>query len=427
LPVAVLRNRFLAPEWVFIFGIEPTIEADSGPDIVKRLVVEAEGTQMSGSPPRLMPELITDPARLGGIEDEWRALAEQRSNGFVTPEWLRAWWNHQGHVSSSLLVVAVRKQDGALAGVMPLALDASSRPRAIRFAGADLGDRFHPVASTEDEAAVAASAISALQANGTAHRMVMLEHVEPGRPWLSELRDASPRRLALSEQSEAELPYVPLEGLDWETYVSQRTAKFRSQIRRRERVLLRDHEMKVHSADEQTLETDLDEFFRLHAMRWQGRGQSALTEPQAQAMLREFAASALGHGWLRLIVIEAEGSAIAAFLGWRVGDSYVSYNTGFDPAWSNKSVGTVLTSVAIRGAIEEGAREFDFLLGTEPYKRSFTSEARPGVNAVLIGALRPMRLLVAGKARARRAIAGRPALGRVISSLARLVPTARRS
>src|SRR5262249_43380823 len=28
LPLAVLRNRFLAPEWVFIFGIGPAIEAD---------------------------------------------------------------------------------------------------------------------------------------------------------------------------------------------------------------------------------------------------------------------------------------------------------------------------------------------------------------------------------------------------------------
>jgi hypothetical protein len=27
--LAVLRNRFLEPEWVFIFGIGPTIEADA--------------------------------------------------------------------------------------------------------------------------------------------------------------------------------------------------------------------------------------------------------------------------------------------------------------------------------------------------------------------------------------------------------------
>jgi hypothetical protein len=32
LPLAVLRNRFLEPEWVFIFGIGPTIEADESGD-----------------------------------------------------------------------------------------------------------------------------------------------------------------------------------------------------------------------------------------------------------------------------------------------------------------------------------------------------------------------------------------------------------
>ena len=29
LPVPVLRNRFLVPEWVFIFGIGPIIQADA--------------------------------------------------------------------------------------------------------------------------------------------------------------------------------------------------------------------------------------------------------------------------------------------------------------------------------------------------------------------------------------------------------------
>jgi CelD/BcsL family acetyltransferase involved in cellulose biosynthesis len=373
-------------------------------------------------------ELITDPAGIGDIEDEWRALAEQRSNAFVTPEWVRAWWEHQGKSTSSLLIVAVRREDGALAGVMPLAIDTSSRPHAVRFAGAGLGDRFHPVASAEDEAAVAASTMAALQANGVARNMLMLEHVEPGRPWLDMLRDESPRRLAATERSQHELPYIPLEGLDWETFVSQRSSKFRTQIRRRERVLLREHDMKVHRATEETLDADLDELFRLHALRWEGRGESALTEADVQAMLRAFAASALRRGWLRLIILEAEGSAIAAFLGWRLSDSYVSYNTGFDPAWAKKSVGTVMTSVAIRDAIEEGAREFDFLLGTDPYKRSFTAEARPSVTVVLTGALRPTRFLVAGEARARsvgRRLAERPALGRVARSIARLLPTSR--
>ena len=83
---------------------------------------------------------------------------------------------------------------------------------------------------------------------------------------------------------------------------------------------------------------------------------------------------------------------------------------------------------AVEGAIEEGAREFDFLLGTEDYKRRFTYEARPGANVVLTPALRPISLLVAGEARARRfggRLAERPGLGRVVRSLRGLLPTSR--
>jgi len=387
---------------------------------LQRLAAAADDKRMSG-------ELITDLAGIGAIEDEWRALAERRANAFVTPEWLRAWWEHQGKDTSSLLIVAVRGPGGELVGVMPLAADDSSRPRAVRFAGAGLGDRFHPVAAIEDEPAVAAAAMAALGSH-LGRRILLLERVEPDRPWLAEMRNASPRRLAATVQSPTDLPYVPLEGLDWETYVSQRSPKFRSQIRRRERVLLRDHEMKVLSAEPGNLGSTLDEFFRLHALRWEGRGESALATPEGEAVLRAFAEAALERDWLRLLVLEAEGTAVAAFLGWRIGDSYVSYNTGFDPEWSKRAVGTVMTSVAIRNAIEEEAKEFDFLLGTEPYKRNFTPEARDGATVVMTGALRPTRFLIAGEARARRVgrrIADRPALGKVAHAVARLLPTSR--
>lgn len=382
---------------------------------------------MGGSASGMQPQLITDPAGIGEIEDEWRSLAELRSNVFVTPEWLRAWWDHQGHVASSLLIVAVRREDGSLAGVMPLALDASSRPRAIRFAGATLGDRFHPVAEEAQEAGVAASALSLLQASGLSRHLLMVEHVEPERPWLHELRKTSSRRLAMIEQDRTELLYIALEGLDWDTYLSQRSKKFRSNLRRAERMLIRDHNLNFRISTKTNLQEDLDHLFRLHALRWRGRGGSSLESPGAQAMLRAFAVSAQQHGWLRLHILEADDTPVAALLGWRIGETYAFYNSGFDPAWSKQSVGTVMTSAAIRTAIEDGAREFDFLLGTEAYKSSFTTTARPGATIVLTRAMHPTRLLIAGETRARRAIAGRPALGRVVRSLARLVPRARRS
>jgi CelD/BcsL family acetyltransferase involved in cellulose biosynthesis len=373
------------------------------------------------------PLLITDPGGFGEIEDEWRALAEQRENAFVTPDWARAWWQRCGQPSTSLLIVALRR-DGKLIGVMPLAHDDSARPRAIRFAGAGLGDRFHPVARPEDEPAVAAAAMEALEARGLGRRMLLLEHAHPHSPWVQSLRESARRRLKVTEQPPAEMPFIRLEGLDWEAYVGQRSKNFRAEIRRRERVMRRDHGMSDRLATAATLESDLDELFRLHALRWQGRDESPLTDPAMQGVLRDFAASALSRGWLRLHVLEAEGAPVAAMLAWRIGDSYAYFNSGFDPAWSQKSIGTVLMSVAIRSAIEEEAREFDFLLGGEAYKHKFTPDARTSTNLVLTPALAPTSLLVAVEARARqvgRRVAEVPGLGRLARRGRKALPTAR--
>jgi CelD/BcsL family acetyltransferase involved in cellulose biosynthesis len=372
--------------------------------------------------------LVTDVTKTGEIEDAWRSLASLRGNGFVTPEWFRSWWAHREDSSSPLISVA-RRDDGSVAGVMPLVLDESSRPHVIRFAGAGLGDRFHPAAAEADEEEVARATMAALAEAGHERPPLLLEHIPRDGAWWQQMQGAATVRRAAIEQQRTDMLYVPLAGLGWETFVSQRSAKFRSQIRRRERVLARDHGLELHVATEATLERDLTEFFRLHELRWKGRG-SALELETTRAILSDFARAAQRRGWLRLHLLEAEGSFVAAFFGWRLGDSFVSYQGGFDPAWSNKSVGMVLTSMTIRGAIEEGAAEFDFLLGTEAYKQSFTNASRAAENVVLVRSASPTRLAIELEAAARRAggwMTSRPALRPIARTLRRLLPTARRS
>ena len=372
--------------------------------------------------------LVTNVTKIAEIEDDWRALASLRGNGFITPEWFRSWWTHQDGSSSSLISV-VRRDDGSVAGVMPLVLDESSRPHVIRFGGAGLGDRFHPAAAEAEEEEVAAATMTALGEAGHQRALVLLEHIPQDHAWWRRMQDTASSKRAAIEQQRTDMLFVPLAGLDWETFVSQRSSKFRSQIRRRERVLARDHGLELHAATAATLERDLAEFFRLHELRWKGRG-SALELETTRAILSDFARAAQCRGWLRLHLLKAEGSCVAAFFGWRLGDSFASYQGGFDPAWSNKSVGMVLTSMTIRGAIEEGAAEFDFLLGTETYKRSFTSASRPAENVVLVRSASPARLAIEMEAAARRAggwMTSRPALRPLARTLRRLLPTARRS
>jgi CelD/BcsL family acetyltransferase involved in cellulose biosynthesis len=378
---------------------------------------------------QLKAELITDVTALDPIEADWRTLAERRSNGFITPEWFHSWWEFQGSDSSSPLISVARRPDGSVAGVMPLVLDESSRPRAVRFAGATIGDRFHPAASETDEVSVAAATMRALEVAGLDRRMILLECADTRSRWWRLMQGTSSIRHAIVEQQQTVVPFITLRGLDWEAYLSQRSKNFRKQIRRAERALVREHGMRLRNTSEATLEADLAELFRLHDLRRAELGGSSL-DARARRSLSAFALAAQRRGWLRLNLMEADGVTVSGLIGWRLGDSYASYQGGFDPAWAKSSVGITNEAMSIRSAIEEGASEYDFLLGTEDWKRRFTNEMRPTQTAVLLRARRPTRLLVVAEAQARRAgsrLGERPAVGSLIRSMHGLIPTARGS
>jgi CelD/BcsL family acetyltransferase involved in cellulose biosynthesis len=380
---------------------------------------------MIGASTTMESALITDPAGIGEIEDEWRALAELQGSAFVTPEWFRSWWDHRP-ASTSPLIATARHEDGSLAGVMPLVFDFARRPRMIRFAGASFGDRFGPVAREGDEGEVAVASMAALQRAELDRYTLVLNHVELESPWWRDLHGASATERAGIVQQRSEQPYIQLDGLDWEGYLASRSSSFRKKIRQRERKLQHQHQVEVRSATPESLQTDLSHFFTLHDRRWQG--QSSLDAPGAKQFLNAFAAAAARRGWLRLRLLEVDGTPVAAFLGWRIGDRYAFYQSGFDPSWSEMSVGMVLLTRTIESALEEGASEFDMLLGTEAYKRRFQNASRDVFTVVLTKAMAPARLLIAAEAGARRwgrRLAERPGLNGTAHTLRRLLPTSR--
>jgi CelD/BcsL family acetyltransferase involved in cellulose biosynthesis len=376
----------------------------------------------------LTAELTTDLVQMGPVEDRWRELAVKRSNGFITPEWFRSWW--EGHrESSSPLISVARRADGSVAGVMPLVLDTSSLPRAIRFAGASIGDHFHPAAEAADEADVAAATMTALERAGLDRSMVLLEHADSDGEWWRGMRSHSPIRRAIVEQQQTRAYYIDLRERDWDSYLAARSRNFRQKVGRSERRLLREHGMTVRSADQRTLDADLNELFRLHDLRRDPLGGSSL-RGAGRHSVRSFAREAHQQGWLRLLTLEADGGPVASFLGWRAGNCYVHYQSGFDPAWSHRSVGFVLTALTVRSAIEEGATKFDFLLGTEEWKSRFTDESRPSQTSIVLRARRPVWALVAAHAQARKLaerIENRHRLRSLARSMHVLIPTARRS
>lgn len=346
-------------------------------------------------------EILDDPWQEPGLVEEWRALAVAQGNAFTTPEWFRAYATHYG-AEGRPFVVRLRDDDGGLVGLLPLCRTG----RSLGFAGANVGDRFGPVAVPGREAEVAAQAGRVLGARG--REAFVLHNVDTGAPWVRAFGSGLGIRATPALLREEVLPFVPLAGHTWETFLEARSRNFRSQVRRKERALTERHGATFRRLDDPgCVPRDVKTFFALHAARWNERDEnSTILGPAVQGFHTDFAAAALERGWLRMTFLEVEGQAVAALYAWRVGGRYAYFQAGFDPEWAEASVGLVLMAHSVREAIEEGADEYDLLLGGESYKARFATDERRVESLVVAGTLHPVRLLAQLDAGARRAADG---------------------
>lgn len=347
-------------------------------------------------------ELVTEISEVEALAEEWRPLAERRGNAFVTPEWFLAWLGRCGQGWEPRVAV-VRTAEGELRGLLPLVSSKSGGPQTLRFC--PIGDRFHPVADAGDEKAVAIAAAPALAPPDRGFRGLVLENVDADGDWWQALTEASPARMATVERDQSALPFVELAGLDWDEYLAGRSRQLRSQLGRKLRSLRKEHNVQFRrTRRSEEVTGDLGTLFRLHDARWAERpDSSAFSDPAVRAFHLEFATAALERGWLRLTSMEVDGAPVAALYGWLIGGRWSYYQAGFDPAWSRHSPGFLLLAETIREAIEDGASEYDMLLGEEPFKRRFATSSRTVCTIVLAPRGRSAHISAAAGARLRRA------------------------
>lgn len=312
--------------------------------------------------PRLELEPIDD---LESVRTDWERLAERSGNIFHTWDWARIWWDHFGR-DRPLRLTSCRNRDGAVEAILPL-FQARRRPlRLIRFVGHGPGDHLGPICPPESVPAVGSALTRLLREPPWAWDLFLAERLPSEAGWSSRLGGTLLRRVAS--------PSLSIDGCTWEEFLQSRSANFRSQVRSRERRLARDHDLRYRlTSDPERLAGDLDTLFRLHEARWRDDGGSGALSGARQRFHRAMAARALERGWLRLWFLEADGRAVAAWYGFRFGDSEWYYQAGRDPGWDRLSVGFVLFAHTIRQAFEEGVREYQLLRGGEEFKARFAN------------------------------------------------------
>ncbi|HLS19540.1 MAG TPA: GNAT family N-acetyltransferase [Paracoccaceae bacterium] len=329
---------------------------------------------MMGSPvqSRLSPEIgVLDRDGLAAIEAEWTDLWHRcLASPFQHPGWLLPWARH--YAADRSFAVTLRL-GGRLEALAPVFLWKG----VLRLAGTGPSDQGDWLLTKRAEA-WAGVLFAELAGVAADFRRIDLRQLPPG----SSLRSALvPAGWTEAQGEGAPCHSARLAGADGLGAVSTKCrSNWRYAMRRIER-----EGGQVELVPAGDTPQAMEALARCHALRWRERGESGmLADPLIARFLPDAAAILARAGVLRLYRLRFGEVTAAALMVLAGHATHAYYIGGFDPAHGRLSPSSALIGFAMRQAAREGAREFDFLRGAEPYKARWGARAQPRWRRVLV-------------------------------------------
>ena len=338
--------------------------------IIERRVAEGPSTPES----RLELETISTTEGFDSLADEWDGLvrAMRRPSPFLLHGWLVEWWRYFGD-GAKLAVVVARRND-RLVGAAPVFLRRSNGVRIARFLGGH-------------ESSLADVLLARGEDPATGRRLLDELLKQPfdyadlyGLPAVSVL--AASGRSRLVQRADAPVLEMP-DG--WEAaYDARTTSKQRNLHRRRLRQLGELGQLEfVVSRTREEIDPALDEAFRLHELRWQGRPDGSTFGTEVGRRFHRAAAARLGDdGVVCIVLLRIAGRPAAFHYIFALDGVMISHRLGFDPALARFSPGLITTLETLRVASELNLRRVEFLGGGERYKVELADHLEPLSQAI---------------------------------------------
>jgi CelD/BcsL family acetyltransferase involved in cellulose biosynthesis len=321
----------------------------------------------------LRVETITCSERLAALAPSWSDLWERcpEATPFQAPEWLLPWWEHLGR--GRLCTLAVWRAD-RLVGLASLFVERYFHLPLWRLAllGTGNTDYLDVLLDPAESTPVLQALQSAIQATPIRWDFCDLQQLRVGTALLGAAVPPSFRHVIREQEV---CPVLTLPAVE-DPVVAVLPVKLRSNLRYYQRRLEREGGT-FALADSDTVGEALEALFQLHGARWRKRKlPGVFTSPRVRRFHHEAAQRFAQRGWLRLHTLSLGGRFRAVLYCFHCRNRGYYYAGGFDPALARLSPGTVLTGRAVQSAADEGAREFDFLRGDEPYKYTWAAVNR---------------------------------------------------
>jgi CelD/BcsL family acetyltransferase involved in cellulose biosynthesis len=297
-----------------------------------------------------------------GVAAEWEKVLPSCSTNtiFVTPWWQRVWWRHFG-AGSELRLLSLH-DNGTTLGIAPLML----REGVLSFlGGTDLFDYHDFLVPQGGEASFYGALFDYLSImDWHTIDLTSLPQESPSLQCIPALAEKMGYSVEVRDEDVAPIASLPP---TWEEYLESLSKKDRHELRRKFRRLETAGAICQYVCDSPQTHPDcMRDFIRLH--RASSPEKAEYMTPQREGFFIDAAVELGARGQFKLAFLELDGVRVASCISFDYLDSYLLYNSGYDPRYSRLSVGFVNKALAIKDAIEAGKRTFDFLRGAERYK-----------------------------------------------------------
>ncbi|MCY1077491.1 GNAT family N-acetyltransferase [Archangium lansingense] len=327
-------------------------------------------------------------SNLAGLRGAWSDLLdESRAGPFNAWEWLYPWCRRIG-ADRKPFVLRAKDRSGALVGLLPLGVEhqwvLGMPVRRLAFlgethVGSDYLDVIARRGREEEVARIFAEALWELRDQWD---VLDLTDLREDTVTVRVLRETFEKyRADLRMSTRYVCPYETLsKGESFDDFL-KRTSR-RDNFLRRKKWLEKQEGYRIEKTEAPgELAGPLTDFFRLHTARWElDGGSQGIRGRGVESFHRDATQLLAERGRLRLYTMKVGGRAVASVYGILHQDKFVYFQSGYDPAWRNRSVGLVLVGETFRDAIEAGLTEYDFLRGTESYKSDWTTQQRRTVS-----------------------------------------------
>lgn len=297
-----------------------------------------------------MTELTTQPRLMEGLRPPFP---------FVASGWLAAWYESFGDADE--LWLRLFYADKEPVGLATLRVSDGT----ARFIGsANVCDYLDFVVKEGWEDSFFERLLAELAADGA--RRLELEALRPDSTVITRLLPLARRRGLEVKLTDTDVTLEMALPSDWDTYLLDLTAHQRHEIKRKGRRLTEAGKLEFEISEPRDREAELAELIRLLRVSRQDKAEFMTAE--MEKFFCRLAAAMQDSGWLKFGHLRLDGLTVASVMCFDYNETRYLYNSGYEPARANLSVGLLSKVFSIQDAVARRMRRYDFLKGAEVYK-----------------------------------------------------------